>query len=135
MQSVIHTINKLRSAEERVKLRWIYALTGLCTVIILGVFLLYSRISSPTSLSFGDQPSASPSIVTTLKTGALTIINSLRSRTANTILYFKQKFGATNTIYIDVSKKSAPPYEEETEPAGNEKASSENVESIKQLFN
>lgn len=129
-------ITQLQQADERIKLRWIYSLTVLSLIVVLSGWVWYTRASIDTESVANSEIVAytTPTFFTTLATGSKAILHTIRLRTANTILYFTNRFGNKNTFYIEVPDDNTPPPPAQVQGSSVE-AESEEMQSIKNLLN
>ena len=95
-------IKELQNSDNNRKLRWLIGLTVATVVIIAGLWILFASGGSQGTGSLvrkEDQPTFFGKIAIS----TTHIVQTLREKTANTINYFSNKFGKTNTIEVTTS--------------------------------
>ena len=96
---------QLQNSDSNRKLRWLIGLTAATTAIIIGVWALTASLTSPAANGLvrkDDQPTFFGKIALS----AEHVIDILRLKTANTIHFFSEKFGTTNTVEVEVTDNS-----------------------------
>ena len=103
-------LEHLRQSDISVRRRWLFIFSAGAMLIILAVWLLslnslladYGTPASATAVVETD----GPSFFEIVGTGSSAIVATLRERTANTILFFKEKFEKTNVVDITPNTSS-----------------------------
>lgn len=118
-------LKKLQESGENTKMAISVSLTGVFLIAIL--FAL--SLNSGASLT-GFEREEEPGVFKTLKVGVVAVLDIIRLRTANTIQFFKEKFEAKNTLYIEDEEEAA----KQEDSSLNQANASENLQQIKLLF-
>ncbi len=101
----LHTfITNLQNSDGNRKFRWLVGLTLGTMAVIIGIWALASpdRANTTSDLVRKDDQ---PGFFGKIALGADALIETLREKTANTIYFFSQRLGTTNTIKVTAEDK------------------------------
>ncbi|MDP2629750.1 MAG: hypothetical protein Q8P45_03605 [Candidatus Harrisonbacteria bacterium] len=94
MKSPFQKLEEIRGSDEKTKLRWVIILSTLSILIVLMIWI--AHVNSIFQIQIGSKPKLNAE-----HSRGSELLQTLRLRTANTILYFREKFAQKNEIIIE----------------------------------
>jgi len=99
MGKITKKIKQIQKSDEKTKFRWILGCSAATMAIVIGLWIGFTKGGLTTAL---PEVTTKPSFFRVMQAGMEHILLSLRQKTANTILYFKNKINKRNAFSIQI---------------------------------